>query len=177
MISSRTVARAAGLKRFFTGRPCKHGHLSERYVSTGSCIACLHGASTGSTPEDLRAQAAALLQRARDAERAASERDQQAATLQQRAAALADAARVKVRAWADPERMAQVQALADAYALPAGLPSMPPRLGVREAGSVMATFIIPSAQAEAFAATAADLFRALTPSPTFHAVALPEPGL
>lgn len=32
-------ARAQGLKRYFTGRPCKHGHIDERHV-TGGCVEC-----------------------------------------------------------------------------------------------------------------------------------------
>lgn len=39
-IISRSEARAQGLKRYFTGRPCKHGHASERRVGDGGCIAC-----------------------------------------------------------------------------------------------------------------------------------------
>jgi hypothetical protein len=34
-------ARARGLKRFFTGKPCKYGHVSERTVSGQKCVACL----------------------------------------------------------------------------------------------------------------------------------------
>lgn len=33
-------ARAAGLPRYFTGRPCKHGHTSERCTKYGRCQAC-----------------------------------------------------------------------------------------------------------------------------------------
>lgn len=40
-ITSREEAFRAGLNRFYTGRPCRNGHLSERYVSTQGCIACL----------------------------------------------------------------------------------------------------------------------------------------
>lgn len=40
-IISQRDALAKGAKRYFTGRTCKHGHLSERYCSTGGCIACL----------------------------------------------------------------------------------------------------------------------------------------
>jgi len=40
-IMSRREAHAKGLVRFFTGKSCGHGHVSERYVSTGGCIACL----------------------------------------------------------------------------------------------------------------------------------------
>lgn len=38
---SRHDAAVVGLARFFTGKPCKNDHLSERYVTTGACIACL----------------------------------------------------------------------------------------------------------------------------------------
>lgn len=34
-------AKNAGLKQFFTGRPCKHGHIAERHVSSGSCLECI----------------------------------------------------------------------------------------------------------------------------------------
>ena len=37
---SREKARARGSNRFFTGIPCKHGHLVPRYVSTTSCVVC-----------------------------------------------------------------------------------------------------------------------------------------
>jgi predicted nucleic acid-binding Zn-ribbon protein len=37
---SREEAREKGLKRFFTGEPCKQGHISERQVSSGECIEC-----------------------------------------------------------------------------------------------------------------------------------------
>lgn len=33
-------AKAQGLKRYFTGKPCKHGHLSERLVSNRRCCEC-----------------------------------------------------------------------------------------------------------------------------------------
>lgn len=39
-IIDRYKARSRGLKRFYTGKKCKNGHLSERYVSTGACIEC-----------------------------------------------------------------------------------------------------------------------------------------
>lgn len=39
-IISRKVAHVAGAKRFYTGRPCNQGHLSERYTSSGNCIDC-----------------------------------------------------------------------------------------------------------------------------------------
>lgn len=39
-IISRATAAQLGLKRYFTGRPCPHGHLSERFVSCKSCLEC-----------------------------------------------------------------------------------------------------------------------------------------
>ncbi len=39
-IISRAEALSRGLIRFFTGRPCIRGHLSERNVVNRSCIAC-----------------------------------------------------------------------------------------------------------------------------------------
>ena len=39
-IISRKEARARGLKRYFTGKVCPHGHTSGRLVSNSYCIAC-----------------------------------------------------------------------------------------------------------------------------------------
>lgn len=45
-IISRADAEAAGLKRFFTGEPCRNGHVSERRVGgDGSCFVCQRMAS------------------------------------------------------------------------------------------------------------------------------------
>jgi hypothetical protein len=40
-IISREQAVQRGLTRYFTGKPCKLGHISERMVSNWSCIICL----------------------------------------------------------------------------------------------------------------------------------------
>lgn len=37
---SRQDARAAGLKKYYTGATCRYGHDAERYVSTGNCVKC-----------------------------------------------------------------------------------------------------------------------------------------
>lgn len=37
----RAEAKALGLKFYRTGKPCKHGHLSERYTSTAICVECI----------------------------------------------------------------------------------------------------------------------------------------
>lgn len=34
------AAEKAGLKHYFTGKPCRYGHLSPRYVSTWRCVKC-----------------------------------------------------------------------------------------------------------------------------------------
>jgi hypothetical protein len=39
-IISRDEARALGLKRFFTGKPCKYGHVAERHVASCKCREC-----------------------------------------------------------------------------------------------------------------------------------------
>jgi hypothetical protein len=39
-IISREQAKAAGLARFFTGKPCIHGHVAERYTSGRVCAEC-----------------------------------------------------------------------------------------------------------------------------------------
>ena len=40
-IVRRRQALAIGMTRYFTGKPCSVGHVSERYVSTRGCIQCL----------------------------------------------------------------------------------------------------------------------------------------
>lgn len=38
------AAKAAGLPRYNTGKPCKNGHSSDRYTSHGKCLMCLAAA-------------------------------------------------------------------------------------------------------------------------------------
>jgi hypothetical protein len=40
-IISRAEAKTIGYKKYFTGKPCKHGHISERYTNSKHCIQCL----------------------------------------------------------------------------------------------------------------------------------------
>lgn len=42
--TSRNAAIAAGSRFFNTGRPCRNGHTSNRYTSTGNCLACVAAA-------------------------------------------------------------------------------------------------------------------------------------
>jgi len=37
---TRADARTDGLRFYFTGRPCKRGHIGERSVATGHCLIC-----------------------------------------------------------------------------------------------------------------------------------------
>lgn len=39
-IITRTEAATSGLKRYYTGKSCKHGHDSERWVHNGHCVQC-----------------------------------------------------------------------------------------------------------------------------------------
>jgi len=39
-IITRSEAIALGLKRYFTGEPCKYGHVAERKVSNRDCLKC-----------------------------------------------------------------------------------------------------------------------------------------
>lgn len=39
-IVKRAEAKEQGLKRYFTGKPCKHGHIDRRWTSSGVCLSC-----------------------------------------------------------------------------------------------------------------------------------------
>lgn len=39
-VISRSEAKAVGLKHYFTGQPCPAGHISPRFTSVGTCVAC-----------------------------------------------------------------------------------------------------------------------------------------
>lgn len=41
LLELRAAARAAGLRTFDTGQPCKNGHNSARYTSNGGCLECM----------------------------------------------------------------------------------------------------------------------------------------
>jgi hypothetical protein len=40
LIISQCTAKARGLKRYFTGKPCTLGHITERYVASFVCVEC-----------------------------------------------------------------------------------------------------------------------------------------
>jgi 5-methylcytosine-specific restriction endonuclease McrA len=39
-IIPRAIAKERGFKRFYTGSPCKYGHLAERVTSSSTCLIC-----------------------------------------------------------------------------------------------------------------------------------------
>lgn len=39
-IITREMARLRGLKTYYTGKPCVHGHDAERRVDGGQCVIC-----------------------------------------------------------------------------------------------------------------------------------------
>jgi hypothetical protein len=39
-VVARSQAKQAGLKRYFTSRPCPSGHVAERAVNSGTCCEC-----------------------------------------------------------------------------------------------------------------------------------------
>lgn len=62
MIIERSSAKAEGLKRYYTGRPCKAGHISERSVANGTCWECMLIGAKGrlrENPNLIRAKARA----------------------------------------------------------------------------------------------------------------------
>lgn len=42
MLITREEAISAQLTKYFTGKPCKRGHIAPRYVKSLSCLECLH---------------------------------------------------------------------------------------------------------------------------------------
>lgn len=45
-IMDRKTAQLGGFPKYFTGKPCKNGHLVERYTQSGVCQACLRASSS-----------------------------------------------------------------------------------------------------------------------------------
>jgi hypothetical protein len=42
VLVTRAEAKAQGKKRYFTGKPCRHGHISERRVVGSACVECVN---------------------------------------------------------------------------------------------------------------------------------------
>lgn len=45
-IISRETAESYGLTQYFTGKPCKHGHICYRNVKYQNCLACTRNYKT-----------------------------------------------------------------------------------------------------------------------------------
>jgi hypothetical protein len=76
-IISRADATALDLKRYFTGEPCKHGHVSERITSNGCCATCSYAkckaqyaADPKAGSERTKAYRAANLEKVRESKKA-----------------------------------------------------------------------------------------------------------
>ena len=37
---TRREAQLAGKTRYFTGKPCPHGHVAQRFVGNKNCVEC-----------------------------------------------------------------------------------------------------------------------------------------
>jgi hypothetical protein len=60
-IISRAEAKRLGLRRFYTGRPCRRAHDSERQTSSGHCLQCGRenaAASAQRRPDEVKANQA-----------------------------------------------------------------------------------------------------------------------
>lgn len=68
-VVSREDARSRGSIRYFTGVPCRHGHIEERIVTSNLCLACHREARArwrAAEPERLKADKAASYLRNRE---------------------------------------------------------------------------------------------------------------
>jgi 5-methylcytosine-specific restriction endonuclease McrA len=66
---SRSEARAAGLTRFFTGKPCPKGHLCQRMVTNYDCIDCMRARSAKAYGDEARAKSRERMRRLTQADR------------------------------------------------------------------------------------------------------------
>jgi 5-methylcytosine-specific restriction endonuclease McrA len=57
----RRHAKSLGLKRYFTGKFCKRGHISERWTSTGKCTRCYAPKTESLRAKSMRLKRSALL--------------------------------------------------------------------------------------------------------------------
>ena len=64
--TSREAARELGVDRYFTGVPCKHGHIAARYVSTTNCVSCQLEHARRNGGWQARPSKLAFLERVRD---------------------------------------------------------------------------------------------------------------
>lgn len=63
-------ARAAGSPRYFTGRPCKRGHVAERFTNNKTCLDCHRESQTARyhrSPDKIRSRVKAYRERNKEA--------------------------------------------------------------------------------------------------------------
>lgn len=77
---TRRDAIIKGLGRFYTGVPCRHGHSTYRYTSSGGCVECVHPTFINLERQERRARA---LQQRQDKAAAISLRERTKAVLSQ----------------------------------------------------------------------------------------------
>lgn len=58
-IITRAEARAQGKARYFTGKPCRYGHLDERFTRDSKCLTCSRQHSAKSRSKHISARRAA----------------------------------------------------------------------------------------------------------------------
>ena len=58
-IVARAEALSRGLSRYFTGEPCRAGHVAERYTTSANCVECAKALRDRSMEEYRRLRAAA----------------------------------------------------------------------------------------------------------------------
>lgn len=74
-VATRAEARERGLTRYFTGRACPQGHISERYTSTGNCFDCQKARVAARSPDQARAYSSEYAKRNPEKCREAKRRD------------------------------------------------------------------------------------------------------
>jgi len=128
-IISRAEAKAQGLTHYFTGKPCKHGHIAERFVTGRHCVECdrVQRRFANMTPEQaerVRAKQRAWFKANRDKDRAnmrawfKANRDKDRAYVRAR-----DASKLRATpAWADKNAILAVYAEAERLTRETGIP-------------------------------------------------------
>lgn len=122
-ITSRKDARTAGLLYYFTGKPCKYGHIEERYAPNGGCKQCRRESvlEFRSVPENLeKVRKSSKLWKIRNAEKLRQKRIERWANdadFRQRTMAYINANRERYRSYyrldnASPEKAKKLRAAA-----------------------------------------------------------------
>jgi hypothetical protein len=117
---SRKEAQQAGATRYFTGEPCKHGHIAERFVSSRCCTECAalrsleaYHADPAKAAAKVKARTPAQQEAARAAARAwkAANKTRVSEYEREKRAANPDAHKAALRAWrqANPEKIREAQ--------------------------------------------------------------------